>query len=217
MKDLIAEVYEVCGQEKTTDVADAIKTLGFEYAMRSGTTLAVADISIPPERKEIIEESLKAVELVQRDFRRGLLTEQEKNEREIEIWQGTTDRVVLPSRSTWTRMATFPPWRPRARRKVASRPFPSWQVCAVSWLTRPAASSRCRSARTSAKVSPRRNTSSPRTARKGLADTALRTADAGYLTRRLVDIAQDIIINEHDCGTHDGVLSAARMTLPVNR
>ena len=132
VKDLIAEVYEVCGQEKTTDVADAIKALGFEYAMRSGTTLAVADISIPPERKEIIEESLKAVELVQRDFRRGLLTEQEKNEREIEIWQGTTETVSpMPSRSTWTRMATCPPWHPRARPKVASRPFRSWLVCAV--------------------------------------------------------------------------------------
>ena len=66
VKDLIAEVYELCGQEITTDVADRVKSLGFEFAMRSGTTLAVADISIPPERKEIIEESLKAVELVQR-------------------------------------------------------------------------------------------------------------------------------------------------------
>src|SRR5678815_2129022 len=62
--------------------------------MKSGTTLAVADITIPPERKAIIEEALKAVELVQRDFRRGLLTEQEKNEREIEVWQATTDKVA---------------------------------------------------------------------------------------------------------------------------
>ena len=71
VKDLIADVYELSGQEKTTDVADKIKTLGFEYAMRSGTTLAVADISIPPERKGIIDEALKQVEVVQRDFRRG--------------------------------------------------------------------------------------------------------------------------------------------------
>lgn len=59
MKDLIAEVYELCGQEVTTNVADRVKTIGFEYAMRSGTTLAVADISIPPERKPIIDELLK--------------------------------------------------------------------------------------------------------------------------------------------------------------
>ncbi|HRQ33594.1 MAG TPA: DNA-directed RNA polymerase subunit beta', partial [Anaerolineales bacterium] len=94
VKDLIAEVYEVCGQEETTEVADNIKSLGFEYAMRSGTTLAVADISIPTERKAIIEEALKMIETVQRDFRRGLLTEQEKNEREIEVWQETTDKVA---------------------------------------------------------------------------------------------------------------------------
>ena len=93
VKDLIAEVYELCGQEVTTDVADAIKSIGFEYATKSGTTLAVADISIPPERKGIIEEALKAVEVVLRDFRRGLLTEQEKNEREIQIWQETTEKV----------------------------------------------------------------------------------------------------------------------------
>ena len=76
-------------------MADAVKSIGFEYATKSGTTLAVADISIPPERKGIIEEALKAVEVVLRDFRRGLLTEQEKNEREIEIWQETTERVGI--------------------------------------------------------------------------------------------------------------------------
>ena len=83
------------------------KTIGFEYAMRSGTTLAVADISIPPERKGIIEEALKAVEVVQRDFRRGLLTEQEKNEREIEIWQETTDKV-----GDAVKKAHGPRWQP---------------------------------------------------------------------------------------------------------
>ncbi|HBZ54621.1 MAG TPA: hypothetical protein DEO88_04370, partial [Syntrophobacteraceae bacterium] len=77
----IAEVYELYGQEVTTETADAIKRIGFEYAMRSGTTIAVSDITIPPEKTEIIDLALKDVELVQRDFRRGLLTEQEQNER----------------------------------------------------------------------------------------------------------------------------------------
>ena len=94
VKDLIADVYELCGQEKTTDVADRIKSLGFEYAMRSGTTLAVADISIPPERKDMLDAAQKLVEVVERDFRRGLLTEQEQNERIIEIWQRTTEEVA---------------------------------------------------------------------------------------------------------------------------
>jgi DNA-directed RNA polymerase subunit beta' len=98
VKDLIADVYELCGQEITTRVADRIKTMGFEFAMRSGTTLAVADITIPPERKEIIQDALGQIEVVNRDFRRGLLTEQEKNEREINIWQATTDNVATAVR-----------------------------------------------------------------------------------------------------------------------
>jgi len=206
VKDLIADVYEICGQEKTTDVADKIKSLGFEYAMKSGTTLAVADISIPPERKEIIEEALKAVELVQRDFRRGLLTEQEKNEREIEIWQGTTDKVADAVKKHMDPDGNLS--------TMASSGATKGGFSTISQL----AGMRGLMADPSGRIIPMPIRSNFREgltaqeyfisthgARKGLADTALRTADAGYLTRRLVDIAQDIIINEHDCGTHDGV------------
>ncbi|HMB23546.1 MAG TPA: DNA-directed RNA polymerase subunit beta', partial [Anaerolineales bacterium] len=211
VKDLIADVYELSGQEKTTDVADAIKALGFEYAMRSGTTLAVADISIPPERKEIIEESLKAVEVVQRDFRRGLLTEQERNEREIEIWQGTTDRVADAVKRHMDPDGNLS--------TMASSGATKGGFSTISQL----AGMRGLMADPSGRIIPMPIRSNFREgltaqeyfisthgARKGLADTALRTADAGYLTRRLVDIAQDIIINEHDCGTHDGVMIRRR-------
>jgi DNA-directed RNA polymerase subunit beta' len=211
VKDLIADVYEISGQEKTTDVADAIKALGFEYAMRSGTTLAVADISIPPERKEIIEESLKAVEVVQRDFRRGLLTEQERNEREIEIWQGTTDRVADAVKKHMDPDGNLS--------TMASSGATKGGFSTISQL----AGMRGLMADPSGRIIPMPIRSNFREgltaqeyfisthgARKGLADTALRTADAGYLTRRLVDIAQDIIINEHDCGTHDGVMIRRR-------
>jgi len=207
VKDLIAEVYELCGQEITTNVADRIKTIGFEYAMRSGTTLAVADISIPPERVGMINEALQQVEVVQRDFRRGLLTEQEKNEREIEIWQKTTDRVSDAV-------------------KRHMDPDGNLSIMATSGATKGGFSTisqlagmRGLMADPSGRIIPfpiRSNFREGLTAmeyfmsthgaRKGLADTALRTADAGYLTRRLVDIAQDIIINEHDCGTHDGIM-----------
>ena len=206
VKDLIADVYEVCGQEKTTEVADKIKALGFEYAMRSGTTLAVADISIPPERKGIIDEALKQVEMVQRDFRRGLLTEQEKNEREIEIWQGTTDRVADAVKKHMDPDGNLS--------TMASSGATKGGFSTISQL----AGMRGLMADPSGRIIPMPIRSNFREgltaqeyfisthgARKGLADTALRTADAGYLTRRLVDIAQDIIINEHDCGTHDGV------------
>ncbi|MCI0609197.1 MAG: DNA-directed RNA polymerase subunit beta' [Anaerolineae bacterium] len=206
VKDLIADVYELCGQEKTTEVADKIKTLGFEYAMKSGTTLAVADISIPPERKGIIDEALKQVELVQRDFRRGLLTEQEKNEREIEIWQGTTERVADAVKKHMDPDGNLS--------TMASSGATKGGFSTISQL----AGMRGLMADPSGRIIPMPIRSNFREgltaqeyfisthgARKGLADTALRTADAGYLTRRLVDIAQDIIINEHDCGTHDGV------------
>ena len=206
VKDLIAEVYELCGQEKTTDVADKIKAIGFEYAMKSGTTLAVADISIPPERKGIIEDALKAVELVQRDFRRGLLTEQERNEREIEVWQRTTDKVGDAVR-------------------VHMDPDGNLSTMATSGATKGGFSTisqlagmRGLMADPSGRIIPMPIRSNFREgltaqeyfisthgARKGLADTALRTADAGYLTRRLVDIAQDIITNEYDCETTDGI------------
>jgi DNA-directed RNA polymerase subunit beta' len=206
VKDLIAEVYELCGQEVTTEVADAIKHIGFTYATRSGTTLAVADISIPPERKGIIDESLKAVEVVLRDFRRGLLTEQEKNEREIQIWQETTETVGHAV-------------------KKHMDPDGNLSIMATSGATKGGFSTisqlagmRGLMADPSGRIIPMPIRSNFREgltaqeyfisthgARKGLADTALRTADAGYLTRRLVDIAQDIIINEYDCGTHEGL------------
>jgi DNA-directed RNA polymerase subunit beta' len=206
VKDLIADVYELCGPEPTTDVADLIKAMGFEFAMRSGTTLAVADISIPPERKGLLDEAQKLVEVVERDFRRGLLTEQEQNERIIEIWQKTTDEVgdaVKKHMDPDGNLST-----------MASSGATKGGYSTISQL----AGMRGLMADPAGRIIPlpiRSNFRQGLTAleyfisthgaRKGLADTALRTADAGYLTRRLVDIAQDIIINEEDCGTLEAV------------
>ena len=206
VKDLIADVYELCGQDKTTEVADRIKSMGFEYAMRSGTTLAVADISIPPERKGMLDEAQTQVEVVERDFLRGLLTEQEQNERIIEIWQHTTDEVAD---------AVKKPMDPDGNLStMASSGATKGGFSTISQL----AGMRGLMADPAGRIIPlpiRSNFRQGLTAleyfisthgaRKGLADTALRTADAGYLTRRLVDIAQDIIINEEDCGTREGV------------
>jgi len=210
VKDLIAEVYEICGQDVTTHIADAIKTLGFEYAMRSGITLAVADITVPVNKKEILGVALEKVEIVQHDFQRGLLTEQEQNERIIEIWQATTEEVakaVQKSMDPDGNLATM------ANSGATKGGFgPISQLAGMRGLM----------ADPSGRIIPlpiRSNFREGLTAleyfisthgaRKGLADTALRTADAGYLTRRLVDIAQDVIINEYDCGTRDGVVIRA--------
>ncbi|MFH2102112.1 MAG: DNA-directed RNA polymerase subunit beta' [Chloroflexota bacterium] len=205
VKDLIADVYEIYGQEVTTVIADEIKRIGFEYAMISGTTIAASDIMVPPERKDIIAEALQQVEVIQRDFRRGLLTEQEKNEREIHIWQTTTELVanaVKKHMDPTGNMAT-----------MANSGATKGGFSTISQL----AGMRGLMADPSGRIIPHPIRSNFREgltaleyfisthgARKGLADTALRTADAGYLTRRLVDIAQDLIINEYDCGTQEG-------------
>ncbi len=207
VKDLIAEVYELYGQDVTTETADAIKRIGFEYAMRSGTTIAVSDITIPPEKAEIIDQALKDVELVQRDFRRGLLTEQEQNERIIQTWQETTNDVAKAVRSYLDPDGNLATMANSGATKGGFGPIS--QLAGMRGLM----------ADPSGRIIPMPIRSNFREgltaqeyfisthgARKGLADTALRTADAGYLTRRLVDIAQDIIINEHDCGTHNGIL-----------
>jgi DNA-directed RNA polymerase subunit beta' len=206
VKDLIADVYELCGPDPTTEVADRIKAMGFEFAMRSGTTLAVADISIPPERKGLLDEAQQRVEIVERDFRRGLLTEQEQDERIIEIWQKTTDEVADAVKKHMDPDGNLS--------TMASSGATKGGFSTISQL----AGMRGLMADPAGRIIPlpiRSNFRQGLTAleyfisthgaRKGLADTALRTADAGYLTRRLVDIAQDIVINEQDCGTHDGV------------
>ena len=206
VKDLIAEVYELYGQDVTTETADGIKRIGFEYAMRSGTTIAVSDITVPPQKQEIIEKALKDVELVQRDFRRGLLTEQEQNERIIQIWQLTTNDVAKSVRNALDPDGNLSTMANSGATKGGFGPIS--QLAGMRGLM----------ADPSGRIIPMPIRSNFREgltaqeyfisthgARKGLADTALRTADAGYLTRRLVDIAQDIIINEPDCGTHNGI------------
>ncbi len=206
VKDLIADVYEICGADVTTEVADRVKSIGFEYAMRSGTTLAVGDISVPVVKQDIIAKALKEVELVQRDFRRGLLTEQEQNERIIQIWQQTTVEVAKAVRANMDPTGNLSTMATSGATKGGFGPIS--QLAGMRGLM----------ADPSGRIIPlpiRSNFREGLTAleyfisthgaRKGLADTALRTADAGYLTRRLVDIAQDIIINEHDCRTTEGI------------
>jgi len=206
IKDLIADVYEVTGQEETVLIADRIKEIGFKYATRSGSTIAVADITVPPEKPVIIQEALDSVDVINRDFRRGLLTEQERDEKVIEIWQDTTDEVasaVKISLDPTGDLATM------AKSGASKGGFNSIaQLAGMRGLMADPAGriipmpirSNFREGLTALEYF-----ISTHGARKGLADTALRTADAGYLTRRLVDVAQDIIVNEEDCGTTDGI------------
>ena len=205
LKDLVAELYEVVGEAGTPDVADRIKDIGFSYATQSGYTLAVSDITVPEEKGEIIADSLQQAEGIQRDFRRGLLTEQEQNERLIEIWQKTTNDLSNKVKDTLDPNGNLASMANSGATKGGFQPIS--QLAGMRGLM----------ADPSGRIIPlpiRSNFREGLTAleyfisthgaRKGLADTALRTADAGYLTRRLVDIAQDVIINDEDCETLEG-------------
>jgi DNA-directed RNA polymerase subunit beta' len=207
VKDLIAEIYEVCGEAETTKAADRIKDIGFAYATKSGYSVAIADITVPPEKEEIVDNALDEVEQVQRNFRRGLLTEQEQNERVIEIWQRTTSVVGEAVRRHMDPHGNLATMANSGATKGGFGPVsqlagmrglmadPSGRI--IPWPIR----SNFREGLTALEYF-----MSTHGSRKGLADTALRTADAGYLTRRLVDVAQDLIINDFDCGTENGLI-----------
>jgi DNA-directed RNA polymerase subunit beta' len=206
IKDLIATIYELCGEDTTTQIADDVKDIGFKYAMLSGTTLAVGDISIPPKKEEILAESLEKVETIQKSYRRGLLTELEMDEQVIKVWQDTTKDVadaVKEHLDPGGNLATM------ANSGATKGGFgPISQLAGMRGLMADPAG---RIIRLPIQSNFREGLTaleyfiSTHGARKGLADTALRTADAGYLTRRLVDIAQDVIINADDCGTQEGL------------
>lgn len=207
LKDLVADVYETCGEETTTDTVDAIKDIGFQYATKSGYSLSVSDITIPATKSDIINDSLKSAEEVMRDFRRGLLTEQEQNERVIEIWQDTTSDVAQAVKEAMDPDGNLSAQALSGATKGGFGPIS--QLAGMRGLMADPAGriiplpirSNFREGLTALEYF-----ISTHGARKGLADTALRTADAGYLTRRLVDVAQDLIINKEDCGTIDSIL-----------
>ena len=206
VKNLIGEIYEYAGPEKTTIVADEIKDIGFKYAMVSGSTIAVGDISIPPEKQDILDQSQQEVDKINRSYRRGLLTEQERDERTIDIWQRTTKQVGQAVRDNMDAVGNLSTMASSGATKGGFGPI--GQLAGMRGLMADPSGriillpirSNFREGLTALEYF-----ISTHGSRKGLADTALRTADAGYLTRRLVDIAQDLIINEQDCGTENGI------------
>jgi DNA-directed RNA polymerase subunit beta' len=211
IRDLIAEIHEILKDEATTDVADKIKDIGFRYATQSGATLAVADIEVPPEKSDIIKEALLKVEIAQKAYRRGLQTEHEQNQNFIKIWQEATENVGKAVKAHLDPNGNLATMANSGATKGGFSPIS--QLAGMRGLM----------ADPSGRIIPMPIRSNFREgltaleyfisthgARKGLADTALRTADAGYLTRRLVDVAQDMIINNEDCGTEEGIFINAK-------
>ena len=203
---LIHRVYRLVGDEPTIEMVDAIKNIGFKYATISGTTIAVADLTVPEERQGILDDALQRVNEIDRQYRRGLLTEEEQYQRTIEQWNDAKDKVEKAVRDA---MDPASPIAVMALSGAGKGGFgPITQLAGMRGLM----------ADPQGKIIPVPIQSNFRMgldtleyfisthgARKGLADTALRTADAGYLTRRLVDIAQEMIVMDADCGTTKGI------------
>ncbi|GAB7192514.1 DNA-directed RNA polymerase subunit beta' [Kineococcus sp. NUM-3379] len=185
---------------------DALKEAGFHWATRSGTTVSIADVVSPPNKQEILERYEAKAEKVQQQYERGLITDDERRQELIEIWTQATNEVArdleqaMPTHNTIHRM-------------VSSGARGNWMQM------RQLAGMRGLMANPKGEIIPRPVKASFREgltvleffitthgARKGLADTALRTADSGYLTRRLVDVSQDVIVREEDCGTERGLV-----------
>ena len=206
IKDLIATIYDLCGEDTTTRIADDVKDIGFKFAMLSGTTVAVGDITIPPKKEQILAESLEKVETIQKSYRRGLLTELEMDEQVIKVWQDTTKEVADAVKDHLDPNGNLATMANSGATKGGFGPIS--QLAGMRGLMADPAG---RIIRLPIQSNFREGLTaleyfiSTHGARKGLADTALRTADAGYLTRRLVDIAQDVIINANDCGTTEGL------------
>jgi len=206
LKELVSEAYRIVGNEETAEILDRIKTLGFHYATVSGITIGMNDLIVPHEKDALVAEASHKVEELEEQFEMGLITDRERYSQAVNIWQGVSnqmDTVIakhLPEYGGVYIMA-----HSGAKGNEA-------QIKQMAGMRGLMSNPRGEIIDLPIKSSFREGLSvleyfiSTHGARKGLADTALRTADSGYLTRRLIDVSQEIIINDHDCGTDLGTL-----------
>jgi len=205
MGKIIDLAYRRLGTVKTAEQADKIKELGFQYATKSGSTIAISDIQVPAAKAEILAKAEKRVEEVERNYRRGLITNDERYQRVIAIWSEAKDEV------TKSLVATMDDFNPvNMMMKSGARGNVS-QITQLAGMRGLMADPSGKIVELPVKANFREGLTvleyflSTHGTRKGLADTALRTANSGYLTRRLVDVAQDVIVREDDCGTTAGI------------
>ena len=202
LNDFVGICYELMGSTVTAEVVDEIKRMGFTYATVSGMTIAVSDITVPDQKQSVLDETSKRVEETERQYRRGLITEEEQYNKVVELWTRATDDITQAVKSLLNPLTGLGAMATSGATKGGIQPIrqlagmrglmadPSGRIIALPIR------SNFREGLTALEYF-----LSTHGARKGLADTALRTADAGYLTRRLVDVAQDVIITSDDCGT----------------
>lgn len=204
--NIIAEVFNRFSITDTSMMLDRMKDLGFKFSSKAGITVGVADIVVLPDKQQILDEHEKLVDRITKQFNRGLITEEERYSAVVEIWTDAKDQIQGELMQSLDKTNPIFMMSDSGARGNASN---FTQLAGMRGLM----------AAPSGKIIELPITSSFREgltvleyfisthgARKGLADTALKTADSGYLTRRLVDVAQDVIVREEDCGTDRGLL-----------
>jgi DNA-directed RNA polymerase subunit beta' len=206
VSDLVAESYQQIGEKRTVGLVDEIKRLGFEFATRSGLSIAVADINVPQNKQDILARTEDQVEKAERQYRRGLITDEEQYNMVVELWTRASDDITQEVRGLLDSTRGLGAMVASGATKGGIQPIR--QLAGMRGLMADP-SGRIIALPIRSNFREGLNTMeyflSTHGARKGLADTALRTADAGYLTRRLVDVAQDVIVTEEDCGTTAGL------------
>ena len=202
---IIDRCIHTCGTARTSEVLDKIKNQGFKYSTQSGITVAVSDAVIPECKKELIEQADEKVAQIKRQYDRGLISDEVRYDRVIKTWNETTDKVKKALAETFgERNPIFMMADSGARGSME-------QIRQLAGRRGLIANTSGKAIEIPIKSNYREGLNileyfnSSRGARKGLADTALRTADSGYLTRRLVDVSQEVIIRSADCGTHEGI------------
>ncbi|MBI3396565.1 MAG: DNA-directed RNA polymerase subunit beta', partial [Spirochaetia bacterium] len=206
---IIAEAYEKCGSAATVAMLDRVKELGFHYATRFAPSIAISDVRVSPKKADIIQTANKEVTEVEKAHRNGVITNEERYKKVIEIWTRTNELITESMFAELEKdQRGFNPIFIMAQSGARGSKQQIRQLAGMRGLmARPSGEIIELAIRSNFRegLGVLEFFISTHGARKGLADTALKTADAGYLTRRLVDISQDVIITENDCGTVRGV------------
>ena len=203
---IVAKCINAHGLSESAEVLDYIKATGYKYSTKGAFTVSVADVAVPPAKKEILAAADKQVENIHRQYKRGAITDEERYNAVIKVWEKATDDVTEAMKKNFDELnPIFMMAQSGARGNMN-------QVRQVAGMRGLMANTSGKAVEIPVKSCFREGLDSleyfisAHGARKGLTDTALRTADSGYLTRRLVDVSQDIIIREDDCGSHEGIM-----------
>jgi DNA-directed RNA polymerase subunit beta' len=205
LKSLVAECHQKLGSEGTAEVVDSIKHVGFTFCTRSGATIAINDIKAPPEKGQLLAEADARIAEIDDQYAMGLITEQERYNASVSIWNETTDKVQTAIQNSLDRYGSVYLMASSGAKGNIT------QIRQMAGMRGLMSDPSGRIIDLPIRSSFREGLTvleyfiSTHGARKGLADTALRTADSGYLTRRLIDVAQDVIVLEDDCGAQTGV------------